>query len=422
LPGELKAQGVITASDMQQAIFMDACDALTHAWARSMQQGKYSPVGFKEQDIDDILCTFQRTWELDLEKQDSSHKAVHVLVACKMLELASEKLGLGALAGEIRSQRTVRMMAQPFTFVLNMALASGDPWTLIINKIMAFSSLVSVAELKDVRIMQTGDDITLDRKPDFLYPEGIKAQRSANKGLIWKQEERDQRINGVTFISRGALPNRTVVYKALRTVLKYTSRPRDRLQHASYKVDTDRLMNASAALGLQAYVAARCHVFGGDPVVVFDMWSRAIALARTPFDDLPAELRLDDARPFEIRSREVGCFGYALAHCVAGNVQAINAIASYPRTTPQAVAVQACKDNGVQYVIANESWANRSRARLIKAIEEFKIKLQRAFVVLYSDHAVAVTPKSLVTHTAFGKKTFTWKTLHVDGIQVTDGL
>jgi hypothetical protein len=422
LPGELKAQGVITASDMQQAIFMDACDALTHAWARSMQQGKFSPVGFKEQDIDDVLCTFEKTWELDLEKQDSSHKAVHVLVACKLLELASEHLGLAALSAEIRNQRTVRMMAQPFSFVLAMALASGDPWTLIINKIMAFSSLVSVADLKDARIMQTGDDITLDRKPRFLYPEGLGAQVSANKGLIWKQEERDQRINGVTFISRGALPNRTVVYKALRTVLKYTARPRNRLQHESYRVDTERLKNASAAVGLQAYVAARCHVFGGDPVVVFDMWSRAIQLACTPFDELPAALRLDDERPFEVHSREVGCFGYALAHCVAGNVQAINAIASYPRTTLQSVAIQACKDNGVQYVVAEEAWAKRSRGRLISAIETFKIKLQKAFVVLYSDHAVAVTPKSLVTHTAFGKKTFTWKTLHVDGISVADGL
>jgi len=200
--GELKAQGVITASASQQAIFMDACDALTHAWARSMRVGKFSPVGFKEADIDAVLTTFQSTYELDLEKQDSSHAAVHVLVACRFLEMASDKLGLGKMAEEIRTQRTVRMMKDPFSFVLEMALASGDPWTLIFNKIMAISSLISVCNLSQVRMMQTGDDITLDRQPDWDHSARLKAQKSANRGLTWKSEERSQREKGVTFISR----------------------------------------------------------------------------------------------------------------------------------------------------------------------------------------------------------------------------
>jgi hypothetical protein len=422
LPGELKAQGVITASALQQAMFMDACDALTHAWARSMRQGKFSPVGFKEADIDSVLATFETSWELDLEKQDSSHKAVHVLVACKLLELASERLGLAAMAAELRAQRTVRMMKDPFTFILRWALASGDPWTLIFNKIMAVSALVSVADLTHVRMMQTGDDITLDRQPQWLHSEGLKAQKSANRGLTWKVEERSQRESGTTFISRGALPNKTIVYKALRTILKYVARPRDRLQHESYRVDTNRLLQASAKLGLQTYCEARCKVFGGDPQVVYDMWTRAIHLAKTPFDELPANLRLDDARPFEIKSREVGCFGYALAHCVDNNIKAVNAIAAYSRPVTTLEAVAVCKDENVPFVVVQEHWAKRSRNRLVDAIETFKVKLTKAFVAIYHDHAVAVVPKTLVAHSAFGKRTFTWKTLHVDGINVHDSL
>jgi hypothetical protein len=133
--GELKAQGVVTASDMQQALFADVCDSLTHAWARSMRKGKYSPVGLHEQDIGRILETFDSTYELDITKQDSSHRPVHVLVAGKFLEMAADKLGMSQVAYELRSQRTVKMMNGPFQFILKWALASGDPWTLIITRL-----------------------------------------------------------------------------------------------------------------------------------------------------------------------------------------------------------------------------------------------------------------------------------------------
>jgi len=369
-----------------------------------------------------VLATFESTYELDLEKQDSSHAAVHVLVACRFLEMAADKLGLAAMAREIREQRTVRMMKDPFTFILQMALASGDPWTLIFNKIMAISSLISVADLTHVRLMQTGDDITLDRQPAWDHRAKLKAQVSANRGLTWKQEERSQRENGVTFISRGALPNRTIVYKALRTVLKYAARRRTRLQHASFGADTERLLNASSRMGLMAYVEARCKVFGGDPAVVHDMWARAIELARMDFDHIPSHLRDDDEKPFEILSRSIGCFGYALANCVATNIKAINAIAKYSRVTPTRDAIQACKDEKVQYVHVDESWSNRSRLRLANAVSNYGIKLNKAFVALYRDHAVAVKPRSMVVHTAAGKQVFQWKTLHVDGLIVYDGL
>jgi len=416
-PSELKAQGVVSASDMQQAIFADTCDALTHAWARAMRKGKLSPVGLREEEVEDFLATFESTVELDIEKQDSSHRPVHVIVASIFLEMAADKQGLGALAREIREERRVRMMGSPFKFVLNKALASGDPWTLIINKIMAYSSLISVARLHDVRICQSGDDVTMDRMPEWRHT-GIKDQRMANVGLTWKIEERQQRTTGVTFISRAILPHRVVVYKALRTILKYAYRKRNQIQHAGIMADAKRIESLAARHGLQAYAEARCQVWGGDPVVVFDMWTRALQVAKSNFDILPPELRSEEPRQYTVRERNGGCFGYALANCVRSNVAAINAIASYRGPVNQSLALRVCRENGVPVIIQNEKFANRSRKRLIDQMDRRKIS--RSFVVVYEDHAVAVVPNTITLHGAFGKRTITWKSSFSKDVEITE--
>jgi len=416
-PSELKAQGVVSASDLQQAIFADTCDALTHAWARAMQTGKLSPVGLRESEVEDFLSTFENTVELDIEKQDSSHRPVHIIVASVFLEMAADKLGLGALASEIRGERKVRMMGSPFKFVLSKALASGDPWTLIINKIMAYSSLISVARLKDVRICQSGDDVTMDRMPQWRH-KGLRDQLKANVGLSWKVEERSQRTNGVTFISRAVLPHRTVVYKALRTILKYAHRKRNQIQHAGICADALRIQSLAARHGLQAYCEARCQVWGGDPVVVFDLWTRALAIARSPFDKLPSSLKSDEPRQYTVRERNGGCFGYALANCVRSNVAAINAIASYRGPVSRTLALKVCRENRVPLIIMNERFAQRSRKRLIDQMDRRKIS--RSFVVVYEDHAVAVVPNTITLHGAFGKRTITWKDTHSKDVEITD--
>jgi len=416
-PSELKAQGVVSASDLQQAIFADTCDALTHAWARAMQKGKLSPVGLREEEVEDFLGTFENTVELDIEKQDSSHKPVHVIVASIFLEFAADKQGLGALAKEIRDERRVRMMGSPFKFVLSKALASGDPWTLIINKIMAYSSLVSVARLKDVRICQSGDDVTMDRMPEWR-DKGITDQIMANVGLTWKIEEREQRKTGVTFISRAVLPHHTVVYKALRTILKYAFRKRNQIQHAGIQADAKRIEALGARHGLQAYAEARCQVWGGDPVVVFDLWTRALAVANASFDVLPAELRSEEPRQYTIRERNGGCFGYALANCVRTNVAAINAIASYRGPVSRTLALRVCRENRVPLIIMNEHFAKRSRKRLMDEMDRRKIS--RSFVVVYEDHAVAVVPNTITLHGAFGKRTLTWKTTFSKDVEITE--
>ncbi|QIQ28421.1 polyprotein [Fusarium sacchari alphavirus-like virus 1] len=406
MPGELKAQGVVAASDMQQAIFADCCDALTHAWARAMQPGKLSPVGLREEEVEGFLATFDRSFELDIEKQDSSHKPVHIIVASIFIEMCADHLGLGDIAMEIRNERTVRMMATQFKFVLNKSLGSGDPWTLIINKIMAWSSLISVAVVKDCRACQSGDDITLDRVPDWRKT-SLKDQLMANVGVTWKDEEREQRRNGVTFISRAVLSNGQVVYKAMRTILKYAFRKRNQIQHAGIQADVKRILKLSSKHGLQAYCEARAQVWGGDPVVIFDMWVRAIAIAQTPFDDLPESLKSEEPRHYTIKSRNGGCFGYALANCVETNVQAINALAAFHGPVNLSTAIRACRENKVSYLILNERFANRSRKRLQDMMD--RRKFSRAFVVLYEDHAVAVVPNTITLRGAFGKRTITWK-------------
>jgi hypothetical protein len=354
---------------------------------------------------------------LDIEKQDSSHRAVHVLVAERFLEMAADKLGIAAMATELRMSRTVRMMSKCFKFILSLSLASGDPWTLIINKIMAVSSLISVAHLKDVRMCQSGDDVTMDREPEWRG-ESLREQSMANKGLTWKVEEREQRRNGVTFISRAVLPGRTVVYKALRTILKYAFRKRNAIQHAGIQADAKRIDALAARFGLQAYAEARALVWGGDPVVIYDMWTRAMSVARTPFDDLAVHLRSESPRQYTIRERDGGCFGYALANCVATNVAAINAIATYHGAQRVTTAMQACKDNKVPCIVMHEAWANKSRERLLDEMD--KRKIARSFVVVYRDHAVAVVPNTITVHSGFGKRTITWKTSMGKDVEIGD--
>jgi hypothetical protein len=236
--------------------------------------------------------------------------------------------------------------------------------------------------------------------------------------LTWKKEERSQRENGVTFISRAVLPNRFVVYKALRTILKYAYRKRNQIQHAGIQADVKRIEALAAKHGLQAYCEARCLVWGGDSVVVFDLWTRAIAIANTAFQDLPDELKAEEPRQYTVRERNGGCFGYALANCVATNVQAINAIATYRGPVNQTTSLRACRENKVPLILINEPFANRSRKRLLDMMDRRKIS--RSFVVVYQDHALAVVPNTLIMHGAFGKRTITWKAMDSKDVVITD--
>jgi len=152
--------------------------------------------------------------------------------------------------------------------------------------------------------------------------------------------------------------------------------------------------------------------------VIFDMWTRALAVARTPFEDLPEELKAPEPRGYTVRSRDGGCFGFALANCVSHNVQAINAIATYRGPVSQTTALKACRENKVPIVFVNERFANRSKARLIAQMDRRKIS--RSFVVCYEDHALAVVPNTLVLHGAFGKREITWKFTDSKDVVISD--
>lgn len=271
--------------------------------------------------------------------------------------------------------------------------------------------------MKDVQTCQSGDDVTMGSVPQWRDG-SIRSQHMANKGLTWKVEERDQRIEGVTFISRAVLPHNTVVYKALRTILKYAYRKRNSIQHAGIQADVKRIEALASRHGLQAYAEARAQVWGGDPVIIFDMWVKAIHVANMPFDALPASLKSEEPRMYTIQQRNGGCFGYALAKCVRGNVQAVNAIAKYPMAVTITTALEACRANRVPCIIFNEKWAVRSKHRLVTEMDRRHIS--RSFVVVYEDHAVAVVPNTITIHSSLGKRTITWKSSMSKDVEITD--
>jgi hypothetical protein len=66
----------------------------------------------------------------------------------------------------------------------------------------------------------------------------------------------------------------------------------------------------------------------------------------------------------------------------------------------------------------DEVWAKRSKGRLVDAMDRENI--QRSFVVIYRDHAVAVVPNTIILHGAFGKRTVTWKESMSKDVIITD--
>jgi len=129
-------------------------------------------------------------------------------------------------------------------------------------------------------------------------------------------------------------------------------------------------------------------------------------------------MKKDEPRQYTIKSRNGGCFGYALAWCVKNNIQAVNAIASYPTAVNQSTALIACKENDVDIIFVNEEFAKRSRLRLQNQLDRRRLK--KAFVVAYVDHAVAVVPNTLTLHGAMGKRDITWSFGNVKEVLITD--
>ncbi|AZF86095.1 polyprotein [Sclerotium rolfsii alphavirus-like virus 3] len=112
--------------------------------------------------LDDL---YQCNMQIDVEKQDSSHSAEHVLGFCMLIEFLGFPPELAELYFEHCSQYAVVSQHEHlFKCTISFNLASGDPFTLIRNFFQMTSTLACRYSDTDVaRGVQKGDDLIVDR-------------------------------------------------------------------------------------------------------------------------------------------------------------------------------------------------------------------------------------------------------------------
>ncbi|QJT73733.1 RdRp [Botrytis cinerea alpha-like virus 1] len=389
----LKALSVTAMNQTQLQMFGDCANILTHAWARSLRPGILSPVGFTKPEIARKLGSMVETWEIDLEKQDSTHSATHVAVFVLFIEMVAKRQGMKELAEEIRSCRTIGDMQGVLRIVMGTGLGSGDIWTLIANKIMAFSVLVSLYDVPStISMLQVGDDITCDRKL-----RKAKKQLTGSEGVTLKIIDNNG-SGRPSFTSNVAINPDISIAARVRGIIKMAFTARNRTQHISFKVETNNIKHTIANIGISEYAEVFQKLFGADPSFVEFIVTRALDLSNMAFDDLPDELKLheQDEKKCVIHSRNQGCFGYALAYCVGGNVQALNALATFTGPVSKSVAIDNCVANQVDYEVMDKVWYDRSSPQIV--VDDYlKRNKSTSKMYIFDNHAVSITSVSSET-------------------------
>jgi hypothetical protein len=382
----LKTLSVTAMNQTQLMLFGDVCETLTHAWSRALRTGITSPVGITREQVNAHLGSFSSSWELDLEKQDSTHTPVHVAVFVLLIEITARRQGLAELAAEIRSMRVIGDMQGTMRMTMGTGLGSGDQWTLIANKIMAFSTLVCRYEIpKFCRMLQVGDDITVDRKLRELETPLI-----GSEGVTLTIVD-NTRGGRPTFTSFTSINESLAVAARIRAVIKMATQPRTMSQHLSFKVEVEQLLRTISAIGLHAYCEAHHQLFHTEPAFIEELIMKAKKIADIKFDELPNRLRMHgkDEKLCEIFSRSHGCFGYALAFAANTNVEGLNALATYSRTCTLDECINVCKANKVNYKVMKGKWSNKSSPEQVSE-DYIGLKQHQPMIYLYDNHAVCV--------------------------------
>jgi hypothetical protein len=388
---EFKTLSVTAMAQSQLSQFTDICDALTKAWCFGLKRGRYSPVGRTRHETATFLGSFKYSWEIDLEKQDSSHNRLLTATFILFLELISQRSGLPELAKEIREARTVTDWAGLVVFMQGFGLGSGDQWTLIANKIMAVSWLVTKYKVNQwQRFLQVGDDITCDRE---LFPRQLtQIQSQIIKGVKSKLDNhlKDGRPS---FTSMASINDENIMLARVRFINNIANKQRDRAMHLAWTAEMGMFRQFIAPFGVSYYAEMHSQLFGtSEPGPIENMIQKAFHISSLKYDDIPESLKAPyDGRAAKIYSRPFGCVGYALAHCVSTNVAAINAIARFSRECTTSETVQACVDNNVPYVLVSESYSSKAGVRCLE--KYIATADTRPTMFIFSDHAISVTPE-----------------------------
>jgi hypothetical protein len=395
----------------QLMLFSDVCDTLTIAWNRSLYPGILTPVGFTKAEIARKLGSMHSTFEIDIDKQDSSHTAVHVAVGLHLMAMCAQRLGLPELAKEIRQQRTIGDMQGSLRITMGTGLGSGDIWTLIINQIMAMSTLVSRYDIpRGASILQVGDDFTSDvmlkeKKKPIMGSEDVILKFVTTGDMISTYEKGKR----PSFTSNTSINEETSIAARVRGIVKMAFAPRNRTQHIAYGVECSLMKSTMAVIGQPEFCEAFHQLFGADPTFVEQIVTRATTLSQIKFDDLEQSLKLhaQDEKKCVVHSSEGGCFGFALMHAVATNVQACNAFSAYTSWLSKSECIDICADNQIDYKAMDGKYVRKNKKSADTCVDDY---LKRAkstpMVYIFDDHAISITSISSETVTFSGMKRY----------------
>jgi len=411
LGGGMKALSVTAMNATQLGLFSDVSDTLTIAWNRSLYPGILTPIGFTKAEIARKLGSMRSTFEIDIDKQDSSHTAVHVAVFLHLMAMCATRLGLEDLAREIRQQRVIGDMQGRMRVVMGTGLGSGDIWTLIANEIMAMSTLISRYEIpRGISVLQVGDDFTADALlPERRFPiagsDDVKL-KFLSTGELWSKYELSKRPS---FTSNTSINEEVSIAARVRGIVKMAFAPRNRTQHIAYGVECKQMQSTMAVIGQPGYCEAFHALFGADPAFTEQIVTRATWLSEQHFDAIPSELRLhaEDEKKCVVHSSEGGCFGFALAHAVQTNVQALNAFGTYTSWKSKTECADICAANHVDYSLESGRYIRKNSRSADMAVEKYLLRGKSSPVVyIFDDHAISVTSVSSETVTFSGVKRY----------------
>jgi hypothetical protein len=184
----------------------------------------------------------------------------------------------------------------------------------------------------------------------------------------------------------------------VRGIIKMASSPRTRTQHISFGVECKALERNIATLGLPAYAEAHQSLFGSEVGFMEHIILKAIELSELDFDKIPEALRLHaaDEKRCVLHTRDSGCFGFAISHCVDSNVGALNALSSYSRPVSLAEGIDICNAEKVCYEIVNKKWSKKTSPDECASFYVARKQIT-PLMFLYQDHAVSVTSISSET-------------------------
>jgi hypothetical protein len=156
-------------------------------------------------------------------------------------------------------------------------------------------------------------------------------------------------------------------------------------------VECDNIKEMVANIGIGEYAFVFQKLFGAEPGFTEHIVSQACEYADRDFDKIPEHLKMHaaDEKKCMVHSKNGGCFGYALAHVVADNVQALNALTRYSVPVSKSVSIQACIDNKVDYVSLKKKF---NKSDIEDCVERFLSRNKSTGVVyIFDDHAISIT-------------------------------